>query len=260
MKELPILCTVSGGKTSAFLAIYLREKYPKRKILFCFANTGAEKSETLDFLKNFQIEFNIDLVWLEALVNPKKGQGTRYTIVDYDTASRNYGPFESVIKKYGLPSKLFRHCTRELKEKPIHVYAKEILSSEYLTAMGIRADEKHRLSRKKNYIYPLAEIGVDKEFIDNWWSRQSFNLKLMDHEGNCDFCFLKSKRKRVKLIKEGLDVSWWINVEKTNANQIQSMFDVRNGDTIEELVRLANLENTQTSLLDDIEFDCFCKN
>jgi hypothetical protein len=241
------------------MAVYLRELYKDREMLFLFANTGKEKEETLIFLNQLDQHFNLGIVWLEAKVNPLKGKGTSFKVVDFKTASRNGKPFRDVIEKYGLPSKLYRHCTREMKEAPIHKYAKKILGSGYLTAMGIRADEKHRLAEKPNYIYPLAEMNVTKKFINDWWSRQSFNLQLNEHEGNCDFCFLKSKNKRVRLIKDGLNVDWWIDIENEFKTEMQPMFDVRNGDTIEDLVKLAEMEMTQISLLDDVSFDCFCK-
>lgn len=255
----PILVSVSGGRTSAFMAVFLKERYRNRKMLFLFANTGKEKEETLIFLNKLDKHFGLGVVWLEAKVNPEKGKGTTYKVVDFKTASRNGQPFEEVIKKYGLPSKLFRHCTRELKENPIHKYAKEILGNEYLTAIGIRADEKHRLTQKENYIYPLAEMNIDKKFINDWWEKQPFNLKLREHEGNCDFCFLKSKKKRVMLLKDGLNVEWWNRIEQKYTSEYQPMFDVRNDATIKDLIKLCELEQTQLSLLDDVSFDCFCK-
>lgn len=257
--DKPILVSVSGGRTSAFMAVYLKELYPKRDLIFVFANTGKEKEETLIFLNKLDLNFNLNIVWLEAKVNPKKGKGTTYKIVDFETASRKGEPFEDVIKKYGLPSKLYRHCTRELKEVPIHKYTKKVLGKEYLTAIGIRADEKHRLAIKKDFIYPLSEVNIDKKFINDWWGRQSFNLELNEHEGNCDFCFLKSQKKRVKLLSEGLDISWWDEMENKYGSEIQPIFDVRNNSSIEDLININNQMNSQTTLLDDIDFDCYCK-
>jgi hypothetical protein len=260
MKEnKPILVSVSGGRTSAFMAVFLKERFKDREMLCVFANTGKEREETLIFLDRLDKQFNLNLVWLEAKVNPEKGKGTTFKVVDFESASRNGEPFEEVIKKYGLPSKLYRHCTRELKEAPIHKYTKKILGKDYLTAIGIRADEKHRLTNKEDFIYPLADINVDKHFINNWWSKQPFDLELREHEGNCDFCFLKSQKKRVKLLSEGLDVSWWSRMESDYGSGIQEIFDVRNNLSIEDLIKINNQLNLQTSLLDDVSFDCYCK-
>lgn len=270
----PLLVSFSGGRTSAFMAKYLKERYPDRQMLFIFANTGKEREETLIFVDKCDKEFDLNLVWLEANVNEEKGKGTTYKIVNFETASRNGEPFEAVIKKYGLPSKLYRHCTRELKENPIHKYAKEILGSEYLTALGIRADEKHRLKTNSKNIYPLAEIGVDEVFIRNWWKRQSFDLELKDYEGNCDLCFLKSTRKKLTLISENTNVSdWWNEMEQKYNSTYQSKFDEIRNLSILDLVELAKqpfrkaidkaeVREQKPQLFEpefDLEYDCFCK-
>lgn len=270
----PLLVSFSGGRTSAFMAKFLKERYPNREMLFVFANTGKEREETLIFADKCDKEFNLNLVWLEADVNEEKGKGTTYKIVDFKTASRNGEPFEAVIKKYGLPSKLYRHCTRELKENPIHKYAKEILGSDYLTALGIRADEKHRLKSNPKNIYPLAEIRIDETFIRGWWKRQSFDLEIKDYEGNCDLCFLKSTRKKLTLISENENISdWWSEMEVKYSSQYQSKFDEIRNLSIPDLVELAKQpfrkaidkeeqRETMPQLFEfefDLEYDCFCK-
>ena len=273
-----ILISFSGGRTSAFMATFIKKlpKYNNCNLLYVFANTGKESEATLKFVDDCDKAFDLGVVWIEADVQPTKGKGTKYKIVDYKTASRNGEPFEAVIKKYGLPSKLYRHCTRDLKEVPIHKYAKEIFGgSNYVTAIGIRADEQHRLSIKPNIIYPLAkDIQVDEKFIRNWWSQQNFDLDLKDYEGNCDLCFLKSVRKKKTLISENPSIQdWWQLMEiKYGANN-QQLFDVYRNLSIPDLVNLAKqpfnkaidkkeLRDSQQDLFDadDIEFDCFCKN
>lgn len=255
-----ILISVSGGKSSAFMAIYLKHLYSKENLLFIFANTGKEKEETLKFLKLTSINYDLNIIWVEAKVTHKKGIATTYKLVNYRKASRKGEPFTEVIKKYGLPSKLYRHCTRELKERPIHKFAKDYFNSSYLTAIGIRADEKHRLSKKKNYIYPLADVNIDLQFINNWWSNQKFNLQLQPYEGNCDLCFLKSKKKKIQIITDGLNVSWWLQMELEYSKVYQAKFDVRNNLSILQLVELSRLKNLQLNLYDDISFNCYCSN
>lgn len=256
-----ILISISGGKTSAFMSIYMKELYKDKNLLFVYANTGKEREETLTFLHNIETQFEIPIVWVEADVIHEKGKGTKYKVVDYNSASRNGDPFREVVKKYGLPSKLYRHCTREMKEQPIHKYAKDYFKGEnYKTAIGIRADEKHRLTSDPMKIYPLSDMNITKKFINEWWEKQSFNLHLHPHQGNCDFCFLKSKKKRVKLLREGLDVSFWQELEDKYSSDWQPMFDVRSNLTINDLVQIAKDESKQLSLLDDVSFDCYCKN
>lgn len=272
-----ILITFSGGRTSAFMAGFCKERYKNDNLLFAFANTGKERQETLDFVNQCDKHFNLNLVWLEADISTEKGIGTTYKIVDYETASRNGEPFEKVIKKYGLPSKLYRHCTRELKEVPIHKFAKEYFNGGgYLTALGIRADEPQRLNKNKiDVFYPLAEINVTEQFIREFWKKQPFDLQLKDYQGNCDLCFLKSKRKRMTIISEDKTTSeWWAKMEQKYADEARPMFDVRGNTTIEELVNAATqpftksidkqyLRDLQGNLFSedlDMDFSCFCAN
>jgi len=63
-------------------------------------------------------------------------------MTNFTTACRDGEPFEAVIKKYGIPNMDFPHCTRELKIRPIHAFAKVYFGSvDYVSAIGIRADE-----------------------------------------------------------------------------------------------------------------------
>lgn len=238
--------------------------------------TRVEREETLEFVDKCDKHFNLGVVWIEADIKPGKGNGTDFKVVDFKTASRKGEPFKELIKKYGLPSKLYRHCTRELKETPLRKYAhKHFGHKKWYIALGIRADEPHRVNRnRKNTLYPLADINVDEKFIRTWWDKQPFDLQLKDYEGNCDLCFLKSKRKRLTLISENPDVAtWWNDMEKTYATQYKEMFDVRGNTTIEDLIKMAqqpfervydkhDMRKTQCEFdYDlDVEFDCFCKN
>jgi hypothetical protein len=276
IENKPILITFSGGRTSAFMARLITElpKYKNSEKIIVFANTGKENEATLKFVNECDKRWGLNVVWIEADVIEGKGNGTIPKIVSYETASRNGEPFEKVIQKYGLPSKLYRHCTRELKEVPIHKYAKSIFGSDYLTAIGIRADETHRLSQKPNYIYPLAELGFREPIIRYFWDKQDFDLELKDYQGNCDLCFLKSKRKKMTILSENINIAdWWQVMENKFSNEYQSKFDMINNLSITELIELSQkpfskcqdknqLLKQQQSLFEpemDLEFDCFCK-
>ena len=75
-----------------------------------------------------------------------QGVGTKFKVVNYETASRNGKPFEDMLKKYPLPTNYGSNCTRELKLAPINKYVKSLRYKEVYTAMGIRYDERHRES------------------------------------------------------------------------------------------------------------------
>ena len=272
-----LLISFSGGRTSAFMCKFILEHsaYKDFNKLFVFANTGKENEETLKFVDQCDKHFKLDLLWIEADVPKEKGTGTKYKIVDYKNASRNGEPFEDVIKKFGLPSKLYRHCTRDLKEIPIHKLAKDIFNESYYTAIGIRADEKHRVGNREGFIYPLNEYGIDEKLIRNWWDQQNFDLQLKDYQGNCDLCFLKSVRKKLTIINEDVNTAnWWQKMEDKYIGNNQLKFDVYRDLSITDLISKSKqrfskaidkheLNKQQSSMFDpdmDIEFDCFCKN
>lgn len=265
----------SGGRTSAFLAKYMKEHPHYKKCIFIFMNTGKEREETLQFADKCDKEFGLNLVYLEALVNNEKGKGTTYTIVDFKTASRNGEPFEAMLKKYPLPNNMASNCTRELKQRPIDAYLRDNYKDfDIIKVVGIRADEAHRKSVNaeiEKVIYPLCdEVKIDSRFIRNWWEKQSFDLGLKDYQGNCDLCFKKSLKKRLTIIKENPEsAKWLLEMEQKYSSEEIPRFDLRTNKSIEELVEMAQrpfskaqdlheLSQQQCDLF-EFETDCFCK-
>ena len=265
----------SGGRTSAFLAKYIKENLKYKDSIFVFMNTGKEREETLIFADKCDKEFNLNLIWLEANIQKGKGIGTTYKIVDFKTASRNGEPFAQMLTKYPMPNNMASNCTRELKQRPIDAYLRENYKGfEIVRIIGIRADEAHRKSNnadKENLIYPLCdELKVNSKFIRNWWSQQSFDLQLKDYEGNCDLCFKKSLKKRLTIIKENPNVAnWWEEMENKYSSESIPRFDLRTNKSIKELIELSKrpftrakdlfeLSKEQQSLF-EFETDCFCK-
>jgi len=57
-KELHVL-SISGGKDSAALAVYLKEKYPNREFKYLFFDTEEELKDTYDYLNKIQSILNI---------------------------------------------------------------------------------------------------------------------------------------------------------------------------------------------------------
>ena len=143
-------------------------------------------------------------------------------MVTFDTASRNCDPFENVIKKYGIPNVSYLHCTRELKQRPIHHYVKKVIGwEEYKTAIGIRADEIDRISAEKdklNYWYPLIKKGITKKDVNDFWENQSFNLQLLSWEGNCRWCHKKGLISLIRLCLKHDRPEWRIKMEEQYGN------------------------------------------
>jgi hypothetical protein len=206
-----ISISFSGGKTSAYMTKMLldhfREHEPQREILVTFANTGQEHEETLKFVDRCDKAFGFGVVWLEAVVDPRKGKGIRHKVVSFETASRLGEPFEAYIKKHGIPNRMYNQCTSRLKTEPMESFRKERgwKKGTYSTAIGIRADEMDRVSLtgmvRWDLFYPCADSGVTKGDVREWWLLQDFNLNIPEHLGNCKWCWKKSKRKLLTLGK-----------------------------------------------------------
>lgn len=204
------LVCFSGGRTSAYMSKIIKDMNLD-DVVFVFANTGQERNETLDFVNKCDKQFGLGVVWVEAVVNEGRVACT-HRIVTYETASRitdkdkRNSPFYKMCEKYGIPNKAYPHCTRELKENPIHSYLASIgwVKGEYQTAIGIRADEPKRIKRNatpQNKIYPLVDwVPSDRDDVMDFWSEQEFDLGLKDYEGNCAWCFKKSNKKLMQII------------------------------------------------------------
>lgn len=205
-----LLVSFSGGKTSARMTELLVRDYARLwdEIVVAFMNTGDEHEKTLEYVRNIGLYYGIEIVWIEADVDPEIGQGTGHKIVSFETASRRQEPFERVIEKYGIPNNQYPHCTRELKQVPLTRYLRSIgwNAHTYNTAIGIRADELDRISpkwiREAGAIYPLIDLGIRKSDILAWDLNHPVRLGIPEHWGNCRFCWKKSFRKLATITNE----------------------------------------------------------
>lgn len=231
-----LLISFSGGRTSAFMTNWLLENLSdKYEMKVVFANTGKEREETLEFVRDCDCYFGFNTVWVEADIQHKYRVGTKHKIINFETANRSGGPFEEMIKKYGIPNVSYPHCTRELKTAPIHHYIKSLgwtqYDSTYFTAIGIRIDEVDRISdkwRENKLMYPLIQMLPTKQTdINKFWLDQDFDLRLKSYEGNCDLCFKKSEPKLLTILKENIQFSdWWEEMERKYQNYVPRSRDI----------------------------------
>jgi len=245
-----ILISFSGGKTSAYMTWCLLKKYeaiwfPEYKmflgveringmiitveILVVFANTSKEEPETLDFVRDCDLYFGFNTIWIEAVMN-ESGVGATYKLTNFETACRDGSVYESVIAKHGIPNIENLHCTRELKTVPITKLCRDYGwgNLTYQTAIGFRIDEPKRWKKKKqreaqitkkHIYYFVDEKPTTKLQINGWWAFQSFNLQLEDHEGNCDLCYKKSENKTMAIIGcKPEKAIWWGKMEQKYGN------------------------------------------
>jgi 3'-phosphoadenosine 5'-phosphosulfate sulfotransferase (PAPS reductase)/FAD synthetase len=251
---IPFVVSFSGGRTSAYMLRRILNAFGGQLPaggLVLFANTGKERPETLDFVERCSTEWDCPVVWLEyrrdasrpAVVKGKNGQPSigrhGWAEVNYATASRDGRPLDDlfrVLAEYRdeakgadplLPNVTQRFCTAEGKIRTMgrYVTAAGFDLADVSCAVGIRADEPARLAKLARQsasdwkcgepCAPLAPARVTEPDVMAFWSQQSFDLKLRQHEGNCDLCFLKSRWKINAIMRDRPDLAqWWIDAER----------------------------------------------
>ena len=252
----PTVISFSGGRTSAYMLWRVLEsnngKLPDDAIV-CFANTGKEEEATLQFVHDCETSWNVPIVWLEFTSIKSKFQ-----VVEFQSASRNGEPFEQLIKsKQYLPNSVMRFCTTELKVLAIDRYMKHIGKTDYVTMVGIRADEPRRVAKmrdnKDEKITPLATAGITEQDVWMFWNNNSFDLNLAKVSGasNCDLCFLKGGKIIQSLIREKPERAiWWAKMEKEIGGTFHK--DRPNYQA------LLNFNDSQQNLFEDESLPCFC--
>lgn len=183
------ILSLSGGKDSTALAIFMRGRIPNIEYVFC--DTEKELPETYDYLKKLEVYLGKPITYLK-----HDGRG-------FD---------ELLLTRRGfLPSPQVRWCTELLKIKPFERYLGEDLCYSYI---GIRADELHRkgyISTKPNIIaqYPFIDAGIRKEDVIRILDESGLGLpeyyKWRSRSG-CYFCFFQQKIEWVGLLENHKDL------------------------------------------------------
>jgi hypothetical protein len=209
-----IFCTVSAGYSSIMMALKLKEWYPDHTILYAMANTSKEDIKSLDFMHKCDEYFDLGVNWIQAIFNPKRGDGVGFEIVDYYTLKRKGEIFEQGIKKLGISSKINAWCNRDMKLVPLKKFADSVFGLDnYSIAVGLRADEIDRVKKAyytNNTFYPLMDNGITTKDRNRFWNEQPIQIEIPAYKGNCDLCYKKSNRKIMTVIKEEPNkVDWW---------------------------------------------------
>ena len=122
------ILTLSGGKDSAALALYLKEFYPEihEKIQYCFCDTELEVPEVYEYLNKLELFLNKPITYLKPKASFQHIYDTRKI----------------------LPKPQNRWCTVELKTKTMQNFIKRLNSKKQAIInlyIGIRADEAQRV-------------------------------------------------------------------------------------------------------------------
>jgi 3'-phosphoadenosine 5'-phosphosulfate sulfotransferase (PAPS reductase)/FAD synthetase len=178
---------ISGGRDSAALAVYMRDRVPQMEYFFC--DTGSELPETYEYLKKLEAALGKPI----ARLNPERG-------------------FDHWLWVFqgALPSPQMRWCTKNLKIKPLEAWIGDAETKSYV---AIRSDENRDgyISHKPNIqaLYPFKEDGVDKAGVLR--ILEDAGVGLPDYyewrtRSGCYFCFFQRKYEWVRLSEEHPDL------------------------------------------------------
>lgn len=207
----------SGGRTSAlmlFKILAVNGDFDPDRVQVVFGNTGREHNATLDFVQECSHRWGVPVTWVE---DAKRGGDSLFDVVSHNSASRNGEPFRRLIeRKKALPDQSKRFCTEHLKILPARRYLMSLGWEKWTNAVGIRADERHRMKpspdKRVTRWFPLED--VTKEDVADFWKRQPFDLKVPQGLGNCCGCFLKSEQTLAMLARDYPERhKWWQDME-----------------------------------------------
>lgn len=272
--EGPACISFLGGRTSGYMLHRILQAHGgtlPEDVLVCFANTGKEMVETLDFVEECSQRWGVPIHWLEYRSGPT------FEVVTHATASRNGEPFAAVIKaRTYLPNPVTRFCTAEMKIKTISRFLRARGWTDHLMAVGLRADEQRRVAKVRGNpsggtkgverVVPLADAGIAVADVSAFWSAAPFDLRLPNNggktmHGNCDLCFLKGADQLLSLIREKPErATWWIAMESSITNA-----KIRDGGTFRsdrpsyaEMHRMATTHGELFAFDDNALLDCAC--
>jgi len=181
MNKTRHILSLSGGKDSAALAIYMRDRVPEMEYLF--HDTHKELDETYEYLER-----------LQAILGKE---------IHQSNSKRGFDHWMTVYKGM-IPSNQRRWCTKNLKLKP---FEKWIGDGPVVNYVGLRADEKRTgfISAKPNIktVFPFREDGLVYEDIMRILEESGLGLPKYTDWGRtrsgCFFCFYQQKIEWVRL-------------------------------------------------------------
>lgn len=162
---------ISGGKDSAALAIYLKDRHPELDVEYYSCDTGKELDETYDLVEKLSSYLGKKI---KDVVAVKPGEETPYETT-----------FDHFLAEYGgyLPSSTARWCTKKLKLEPFEKYIGDEPTISYV---GIRGDEDREgyISKKQNVqsIFPFRKNIWSEDVVREVLNNRNIAQFITDYE------------------------------------------------------------------------------
>lgn len=217
----PAYISFSGGLTSGLMLRRALDAGLDEDVHVVFANTGKEREETLDFVRECGDRWGVTIRWIEY-------DDAGFREVSFATASRRGEPFARLIAKRGfLPHPGAPYCSSEAKFRPARDFMRSLGYDEWDAHIGLRADEKRRVHSIRGRkveggiaVTPLYEDDITLADVQAFWVAQPFTLRLHPHEGNCDLCWKKAAKKIGGLVDQRPDMAdWWAEQESATGTR-----------------------------------------
>ncbi len=218
------ILSLSGGKDSAALALYMRDRVPEME--YAFNDTGKELPETYDYLNRIE-----DYL------------GKRVNRLNADLG------FDHWYDVYGgmIPSNHRRWCTRMLKLKPFEQFVGD---DPVLNYVGLRADEARTgyISHKPNItpVYPFRDDGLKLADIQHILLSSGVGLPPYTEWGRtrsgCFFCFYQQKIEWVNLKDKHPDLYEEAKKYERPYEGNGNVFTWSSGESLAELERPERVE------------------
>lgn len=169
---------ISGGKDSAALSVYMKQKYPNLKIEYFNSETKCELKET-----------DILIDRLEALLG-------KITKLRAAAGSPEPTPFHHYLKAMGgfLPSPQARWCTKKMKLEELEKFVGNDMAISYV---GIRGDEDRDgfISTNPNIqsIFPFRKNIWSLDVVNKFLHKENLDQIIAIYEKLCPNGFLKEE-------------------------------------------------------------------
>ena len=197
------ILSLSGGKDSAALAIYMRDRVPEMEYVFC--DTNKELPETYEYLNRIEAHLGKQIIRIEA--------------------PRGFDHWLTLFQGY-LPSVQVRWCTTKLKLEPFEKYVGD---EPVINYVGLRADEDRdaRISHKANItvVYPFKDDSVNYAGVQKILLESGIGLPPYTEWGRsrsgCYFCFFQQAIEWVRLLETHPDLFDLAEKYETQSNDIK---------------------------------------
>ena len=226
MTQMPIrhVLSLSGGKDSAALAVYLRDRIDKME--YIFNDTGKELPETYQYLDR---------------VSEYLGQPVQRLNADKG--------FDHWYQMYGgmIPSNHRRWCTKMLKLKPFEAF---VGNDPVINYIGIRADENRTgyISHKPNITpsYPFIDDGIVLADVKRILRDSGVGLPPYTDWGRtrsgCFFCFYQQKIEWVALLERHPGLFEQAEEYEREYSPTGNLFTWSNGERLADLRKPERIE------------------